>query len=192
MGNLIGAFLRDWRTTGSIAPSSRFLVNAMLAPVDMDKARLLVEFGPGTGCITEKLLAAMHPDARLVAVEINPVFVSRLRERLTDARLTVVEGSAADLPQILADLGLGGADAVLSGLPFLSLPRPLREDIVRATAAGLAPGGRFIAFQYSPLVLPRLLRRHFGNMSVKPVLINLPPALVMTSVARGRGAGGEP
>jgi phospholipid N-methyltransferase len=183
--NILSEFLKDWRTTGTIAPSSRFLQQGMVAPIRPLHPKTVVELGPGTGCITTPLLNALEPKANLVAVEINQRLASGLPPH---PQLKVVCDSAANLPAILEQLALGPADAVISGLPFASLPAALRDEIVQASWQALRPGGVFVAFQYTPLVLPPLLRRHFGQFKVRPVLINLPPALVYTAVRRESGA----
>ena len=46
------SFLRHPLQTGSLVPSSRFLVRRMLAQVDWQHARVVVELGPGLGCFT--------------------------------------------------------------------------------------------------------------------------------------------
>ena len=53
---------------GSIVPSSPFLVNDVLAQVDWEKARVVVEYGPGVGTITQQILKRMRPDATLVVI----------------------------------------------------------------------------------------------------------------------------
>src|SRR5271154_3563598 len=56
---------------GSVVPSSKFLVKDLMAEVDWDRARVLVEFGPGVGTLTREILKRMRPDAVLVAIELN-------------------------------------------------------------------------------------------------------------------------
>ena len=68
-------FLRDPYMLGSIIPSSRHLVNAVLAPIDWSRARVIVEYGPGVGTFTAEILRRMRSDARLVAIETNGEFV---------------------------------------------------------------------------------------------------------------------
>ena len=68
-------FFRHPRMLGSIIPSSRFLIKQLLEPIDWDKARVIVEYGPGVGGITAEILRRMRPDARLIAIEMNPDFV---------------------------------------------------------------------------------------------------------------------
>ena len=48
--------LSDFRTEASVAPSSRYLVRAMLRPLPLEKARVVVELGCGTGAMTRALL----------------------------------------------------------------------------------------------------------------------------------------
>src|ERR1700743_2227250 len=75
-------FFRHPRMLGSIIPSSRFLIKQLLEPMDWDRARVIVEYGPGVGGITAELLRRMRPDAHLIAIETNPEFVSFLRRSL--------------------------------------------------------------------------------------------------------------
>src|ERR1700733_3523122 len=117
MSNIVAEFLKDWRTTGTIAPSSRFLQKGLMDAVDFRHARLGVELGPGTGFDTRAILDLLRSDAHLVAVEINGRFVARLRDTIPDPRLMVVEDSAADLPAIQQRLNLGAPSSGVSGLP---------------------------------------------------------------------------
>ena len=58
-------FLRHPHMLGSIVPSSRHLVNAVLAPIDWHRARVIVEYGPGVGTFTAEILRRMRHDARV-------------------------------------------------------------------------------------------------------------------------------
>src|ERR1700692_457509 len=71
-------FFRHPRMLGSIIPSSRFLIRQLLAPVNWTQARVFVEYGPGGGRSAAELRPRMHPDAILIAIEMNPDFVSYL------------------------------------------------------------------------------------------------------------------
>ena len=84
---------------------------------------VVVELGPGTGGTTQALLRAMRPDAQLLAIEINPRLAERVRARIADPRLIVHCGSADDLADALAAHGLPAPDAVISGIPFSTMPR---------------------------------------------------------------------
>jgi len=99
-------------------PSSRFLVGDIIKRVDWDRAKVIVEYGAGTGTFTKAILQRMRPDARLIALEINPDFYQFLTSSLDDPRLHISHESAADIDTVLADLGYSHADCVISGIPF--------------------------------------------------------------------------
>jgi phospholipid N-methyltransferase len=168
-------FFRHPLMLGSIVPSSRFLIRELLHPVDWSRARVIVEYGPGVGVITAEVLRRMRPDALLIAIEMNPDFVGYLRGALTDPRLRVVEGSAEWVDEILGRFGRQQADYIISGIPFSTIPAPLRESILRKTRAVLAPRGAFLVYQFSTRVLEDL-RRIFGYVGRKFEPLNVLPA----------------
>src|SRR3546814_20802343 len=49
-------FLKNPVMVGSVIPSSRFLIEKILAPVNWGRADVFVEFGPGVGTITKPIL----------------------------------------------------------------------------------------------------------------------------------------
>lgn len=151
-------FVRHPRMLGSIIPSSRFLIKQVLEPIAWDRARVIVEYGPGVGNITAEILRHMRPDSHVVAIETNRDFVQYLQSALPDPRLHVVQGSAADVDTILQGLGLGAATYIISGIPFSTMPDTLRTAIVRKSRAVLEPGGAFLVYQFSSRVLPDLQR----------------------------------
>ena len=78
--------LKSLSSTASIFPSSRFLTSALLRPIEFGRARVIVELGIGTGAVTVELLRRMRADAMLYGIEINPAFVSHVREKVHDPR----------------------------------------------------------------------------------------------------------
>ena len=167
-------FFRHPRMLGSIIPSSRFLIKQLLQPIDWERARVIVEYGPGVGGITAEILRRMRPDARLIAIEMNPEFVSFLRKTLVDERLQVVEASAADVKEIMQRFGHARADYIISGIPLGSMPQAVREPILRNTCEALASGGSFLVFQFTTRVLPdlnrvfRYVKRKFEPLNILP------------------------
>jgi phospholipid N-methyltransferase len=166
-------FLKRPKQVASIIPSSRFLERRVTRAARAARAKLVVELGPGTGGTTRALLRTMAPDAKLVAIEINSYFTEVL-ERWPDTRLVVRQGSAADLGPILADLGLGAPDVVVSGIPFSTMERPIGREILRNVYDALEPGGAFVAYQVRDRV-HTLGREVFGNARVQTELLNVPP-----------------
>lgn len=167
-------FLRRPQRVGSVIPSSRFLERRLVALADLKHATLAVELGPGTGGTTRALLAALPPDARLLCIEIEADFAALLRET-PDPRLLVHHGSAEDLPEILAEHGLGAPNAVISGIPFSTIPPEVGTRIIQSIRAALAPGGCFVAYQIRGVVA-ELARPVLGEPDVTVELRNIPPA----------------
>jgi len=167
-------FFRHPRMLGSIVPSSRFLIKELLQPIDWNQARVIVEYGPGVGVITAEILRRMRSDAILIAIEMNPDFVTHLRSALPDERLKVVEDSAESVGEILERFGHGKANYIISGIPFSTISAAVRERILRNTSEALAPGGAFLVFQFSTRVLEDLqrvfhyVRRKFEPLNVLP------------------------
>src|SRR5258706_2111914 len=168
-------FLKHPNMVGWMLPSSSFVVDEVLKQVDWAKARVIVEYGPGVGTFTTKLLERMRPDATLIALELNPEFFRFLNGSLRDPRLKLIQGSAEDIDSVLARLGHAHADYVISGIPFKTLPHPLRDTIVRKTHSVLRPQGSFLVYQLSSVVLP-YLENVFGTVRRDVELLNIIPA----------------
>jgi phospholipid N-methyltransferase len=156
-------FFQHPRMLGSLIPSSRFLIDRLLARVDWKRARTIVEYGPGVGTITAHILARMSPDARLVVFEMNQDFVTYLRRAFPDARLHVVHGSAEHVQSELERLKLGGVDYIVSGIPFTTMPESMREKIMSESREALNPGGTALVYQFTRAVLP-YLKSHFRKI----------------------------
>jgi phospholipid N-methyltransferase len=170
-------FFKHPRLLGSFVPSSPFLVNQLLAPVDWRRASVVVEYGPGIGNITRQVLKRMRPDAVLVAIEMNSEFVEFLRSDVDDPRLQVVEGSALDIREILAGLRLPPVDYIISGIPYTNIPHELRCDILRESRGMLQPDGAMLVYQFTRTVLP-YLQRTFGRVHQDFTLLNILPARI--------------
>ena len=175
------AFLRGFlerpKEVGSIIPSSRWMERRITRTAEIANADLVVELGPGTGGTTKALLKAMGPDARLLAIEINPGFCELLSETIDDPRLIVHQGSAAEIQEALVKHDLDAPDVILSGIPFSTMPRALGLSILHSVRRSLKPGGRFVAYQFRDVV-HTLGKRVFGPASIQLELLNVPPMRV--------------
>lgn len=170
-------FFKHPRMLGSIIPSSSFLIRRLLEPVDWERTRLIVEYGPGVGTITREILDRLHPEATLLVIEMNEDFVDFLNRSLSDPRLKVVAGSAEAIEAELERLNLPPADYVVAGLPFSTMPPAVRERILRGSHAALAPQGEMLIYQFSPKVSADL-HQTFRHVDSTFEPINIPPARV--------------
>jgi phospholipid N-methyltransferase len=168
-------FLKHPVMVGSIIPSSKTLIRKMLREVDWAKTKLFVEYGPGVGTFTRPILDRLAPDATLVTIDTNPDFCDYLKRSISDSRLQIVNGSAADVGEILTQLGFDKADYIISGLPFSTLPAGIGPAIAKATAEAVRPGGAFLVYQFRPAVR-HIIEPFFDRVDHAFEPINVPPA----------------
>jgi phospholipid N-methyltransferase len=169
-------FLRRPTLIGSVIPSSRFLERRIVEAACIPRSRIVVELGPGTGGTTRAILEALPRRAHLLAIEINPDFVSYLMAH-PDPRLSFYFGSAAHIRRALEACDHRRPDAVVSGIPFSTMPAQAGRRILREIWDCLAPGGRFVTYQLMnrvALLEPRLM----GSPDVQLECLNLPPLRV--------------
>jgi len=170
-------FFKSPAMLGSLIPSSRFLVNDVLNQVDWEKARVIVEYGPGVGTITQEILKRMRPDAVLLALELNEEFVTFLREEIVDPRFHAVHASASDVRKVLAKLGLPSADYIISGIPYSTMPHAVRRKVMQESRQVLHPEGALLVYQFTNTVLP-YLKSSFGSVRQNFQFLNILPARI--------------
>lgn len=148
------AFFRQWLKNplgvAAVSPSSPQLARQMIAALPPKSSRL-IELGGGTGAITERLLGHGIAPSELMVLELNEAMHQTLKQRFPDIRLHLA--NAADVQRIARASGFledGPADAVVSGLGLLSMPRPLQHEIVSEAFECLRSDGRFVQFTYGP------------------------------------------
>lgn len=173
-------FFRNPATVGSLIPSSRELTDKVMEPINFATASCIVEYGPGTGVFTDVLMQRRRADTAIVLVEVNHRFAELLTERYaSQPNVHVIHGSADQTGHYLAKLGLGRVDYVVCGLPFSSLSQRLGWRILAHTQHLLLPDGKLVLFQYS-LQNTKLFEKFFRLLDQTYVLLNLPPAYVLT------------
>lgn len=199
-GNFFRECRRNFRDTGSVLPSSRFLARALVSELRKPRqAARILEVGPGTGSVTREILRVLLADDRLDAVEINEHFVAHLMKRFEEEplfqfhrdQMQVIHADVRDIK------GEGLYDFIVSGLPLNNFPSDLVRDVFRAYDRLLKPGGILTYYEYvfirqiqTPFVNRRERRRLFRvgrvvggyirNFQIRRqrILANLPPATV--------------
>jgi phospholipid N-methyltransferase len=180
----IRAFAHYPEATGSLVPSSTALSREVVRGLDLARARAVLEYGPATGVFTPYILNEMSPEARFVAIELNPAFAAQFRRALPG--VSVHEGSVADVREICDSYGIRHVDCIVSGLPWAAFSHEKQEQLLRATVDVLRPGGQFTTFAcVHGLFVPsgrrfaRMLRRHFSEVVTSRVVWrNFPPSVV--------------
>jgi phospholipid N-methyltransferase len=170
-------FVENPAMVASVVPSSQATIDAMLAKVDWTRCRVFVEYGPGVGTFTTRILDLLPPDGHLIAIDTNPRFIDFLKKTIDDPRFEPVLGSAADVESIVRAAGFHEADYVISGLPFTALPQDVAEGIVDATYAVLRVGGAFMTYQFLPTARD-LTAARFDRTDKGLALLNVPPCVL--------------
>jgi phospholipid N-methyltransferase len=184
MFKFAGQFLRRPTQIGAIAPSSRRLGRMITSWPRLERADVVVEFGPGTGAFTPHILGRLKPGAVFFALELDRVFYRALRRRFPG--VPVYCDTVANVRAYLNMHGAASADCIVSGLPWAAFDSVHQDRLLQSTLAALSDGGQFVTFAYLPwLVLSaaaafraNLLQRFSAVSTSRVVWWNLPPAIV--------------
>lgn len=177
---LLPPFARAWfadpRRVGAIAPSGRSLARLITRQLD-ETSGPVIEIGPGTGVFTDAILACGIPPEQLTIVERSAPLARMLRNKFPAVR--VIEADASTLHGTI--YGIGGAGAVISGIPILTMPDPDTRTLLRFLFNELRAGGAFYQFTYGmrcPIRRAVLDSLGLHADRVGSTMRNLPPATV--------------
>ena len=125
------------------------------------------------GPVTSVIAKMMHPESRLIAIEIDPDLHSVAARRCPDVE--VVLGSAADLDAMLDERKIEEVDCLLSCLPTPSLPKSVNHGILdfwsRRCRSEIFTQITQIPWYYLPMY-----QRAFNHVDFQLVTRNIPPA----------------
>lgn len=173
-------YIKNPRSVGAVLPSSKYLAAAMINAIDFENTNCIVEYGPGTGAFTEKILARVHPSTIVILIEQNPTFYKELQQLYGHKpNVILINDSAERIKDILFEHSITKIDYIVSGLPFASLPKAVSDEILTRTSEVVGNHGTFITFQYS-LLKEKYLHSFFQEGTRKKLLCNFPPAYVLT------------
>lgn len=154
MASDFGIFFRQFRetfeTTGAIAPSSKYLGDALSKFVGKQNGVRILEVGPGTGAVTARILRRLQPDDRLELIELNEKFVEVLKSKFSDdpqfkvhsKQVTIIQGRLESL------VDSEPYDIIISGLPLNNFDPTLVRTILQTYQQLLKPKGTVSFFEY--------------------------------------------
>lgn len=172
-------YFKSPRTVGAVAPSSKRLADKMVKIIDFKNANCIVEYGPGTGVFTDKLVEEKKKDTILMLLEYNKEFCKQLEERYNGYdNIILINDSAENVDKYLKEYNISKVDYVISGLPFASLPKNVSNKILRKTKSILKKDGIFTTFQYT-LLKKEFIAGYFKKIELERVVFNIPPAYVL-------------
>ena len=169
--------LKNYKTSGTLVPSSQYLADKMTTSVNFSSAKVIVELGPGNGVITKNILSQLNSNATLICFEINTVFYKEL-QKINNKQLILRNESAENIEKVLLQLGFKEACYIVSSLPLTIIPKHISFDILEKSHHILCQKGLFIQYQYS-LTYYKKLKKVFGeNIDLDFEIRNFPPAFI--------------
>ncbi|MBH0160379.1 class I SAM-dependent methyltransferase [Fictibacillus sp. 26RED30] len=177
--SFLAQYISNPRSVGAILPSSSYLADKMVQRINFEQARYILEYGPGTGVFTEKLLQNRKPKTIIILFESNEEFYKILVQKYKEVdNLYIYNGSAEKVDWYLEKCGIPFVDYVISGLLFASLPKTVSNEILFKTSKVLRKNGKFVTFQYSN-VMKAYIEQFFSKVDVSIEIRNVPPAMVL-------------
>jgi phospholipid N-methyltransferase len=182
-GNFLRELRRDFRRTGAIAPSSRYLARAMAGnPRGPRPSCRVLEVGAGTGAITAEIAKHLRPGDQLDVVEINSHFIEFLRRRIYTEKvfqpcrrqIHLIHSPVETLP------GEATYDHIVSCLPLNNFPAASVRQIFQVYQRLLVPDGTLTFFEY---VGVRRLKSPFVNRQERRRLYRI--GKIMDGYVRG-------
>ena len=194
-------FLQRPMQVASIMPSSQTMIRRVSDKMNLSRPVVVAEYGPGEGCHTREMLKRAHPESKFLLFELDPEFCQELERQFAhDARVTVINGDCATLPEELARQNLSHCDYVLSGIPFSILEIGKKRQLLKKTYDALVPGGDFIIYQVTNELRAHCVPDIFLRADSEYCLINVPPmfitvfhkdAVAASGANRNHGSNGQ-
>ncbi|MGB1111951.1 MAG: class I SAM-dependent methyltransferase [Schleiferiaceae bacterium] len=168
----------SFKTSGTIKPSSKYLIRACLKDIDFENAKNIIEFGTGDGCITSEILSRKRKSTNLYSFELNEKFFNHCRDRFNNEDgLHLIHGSALEFDQILKTQGIKKVDYFISSLPLSLFDKSTINSIIDKVLPYMDNDGIFIQYMYS-FNKYNLMKNRFNKIAITMTLLNLPPAII--------------
>ncbi len=188
----ITAFIKQFfshpMTVSSVVPSSKSLSLAMVCKANIKNAKVVLEFGCGSGAITESIVPNLSHESIFIAFDINKTFVEIVKQKYPN--IIVINDSVENVESYMKQYSIDKADVIISSLPWSAFDRKLQIKLLRTIQRILKTGGDFLTYTYlHSFVMPsqnrfkKILNGKFRKVDVSSiVLANLPPAAVIKCI----------
>ena len=178
-------YIRNPKLVASIIPSSKSLAKALITHSGASSSDVIVEIGSGTGVVTEQIQSLIKGEAIFFSLEINEKLSEVAKKRCPDVEIICCDAKL--LEGILLGKGLDGCDAVVSCIPWVTLPESEQKLMIEVIYNALNPGGRFATLLFAPGLslssakrFEQIVEKRFKKSGYsKIVWTNLPPAYVL-------------
>ena len=168
--------VKNIKTSGTIVPSSKYLIQKILKVVDFSKAKIIVEYGSGNGIITKEILKKLDKNGQLICFEINSEFYKHI-QTINDPRLTVLNESCENIRFVCDKLNIKKIDCIISSLPLTNIPDKITEKILNQSYLQLKENGCFLQYQYT-LTYFKKMKKIYKSVDLGFEIRNIPPAFI--------------
>ena len=180
------AFIKNPLNVGAIAPSSHKLAERMIEGINPDRNSIVMELGVGTGSFTKLLKEIVTDKKSYIGIEQDKNLVKFLRRNFP--KMWFIQGSACKALTLHKLSKFGKVDYILSGLPFVSMPKEVSKKIFTQIEKFMDQGCMFRTFQYvhgyylPPAInLRAFMSDRYGVCKRSPLILkNIPPAVTLT------------
>ena len=170
--------LKNLKEVGTIFPSSKFVVEKMVAPIIFDKKLTILELGSGSGVITKELLEKMSCDSQLICFETNKKFYQELK-KINDKKMVLINKSAEKMKLYLDEFEIEKVNYIVSSVPLVSLPKEIANKILSVSVEILGTSGKLIQLQYTKL-LDKKLKSYYNQIDIQFTPKYYLPAFIYT------------
>lgn len=147
----------------------------MTKVIDFSKDLNIVEYGPGDGVFSDRLLQDMTQNSKISIFEIDESFCKLLKEKYkNEPRVTIYDISACQIRKFFEKESV---DYIISSLPLAFIEPHIVGEILDKSRQVLKSTGKYIQYQYF-LQNKKQIKSYFPKTDYKFTLFNFPPAFV--------------
>jgi phospholipid N-methyltransferase len=170
--------LKNIKKVGTVFPSSKHVVEKMVAPINFEEKLIILELGSGSGVITKRLLEKMSCNSKLLCFETNKKFYQELK-KINDNKMILINQSAEKMKEYLDKYEIEKVDYIVSSVPLLSLPKEVTNKILSISVEILGCSGQLIQLQYTKL-LAKKLKSYYNQIYIQFTPKYYLPAFIYT------------
>ncbi len=171
-------YIKHLRTTWSIIPSSKFLVDKTISKIDHTWNEKILLLWFWNWIVLKRLLIKKWKDINLTIFEISPDYKKFYDKIVEDynwlENVTYIEDSAENISKY----NLWQFDYIISTLPFSIINKNTKQKILEEIKNSLKKWWKFLQYQYS-LYNKKDFEKIFNKKAkISFVPLNIPPAFV--------------
>lgn len=172
--NFIKQTFTNFKMTGAIMPLQKSTANKIVEDIDFSRVHQVVEFGAGTGALTDAILNEMtNKNAMLFLIESNPEFAEFLTAKYKTTHNVIVFNDYAQLWNYVVEDET--VDIVFNSIPMSLLEKDVRMHIYYRAKDLLKNNGLFVQYQYRKSCMYDIFACFKQNVDIVFTMTNIIP-----------------